>query len=103
MTFQAFRSGETIVENNYPASDFATQTVLDSGVQSGVIQPVRAHGQVYGVLNVTSKTLNHFTEDRVQVLAAISDSLGVLLENARLYEEAQDRAHEIQRPQPALG
>ena len=97
LTFQAFLSGETIVENNYPASGIATRFVLDFGIRSGVIQPVRAHGQVYGVLNVTSKDLNHFTEDRVQVLAAISDGLGVLLENARLYEEAKERAREIQR------
>ncbi|MBC8282031.1 MAG: GAF domain-containing protein, partial [Chloroflexi bacterium] len=97
LSFQTYSSGETLVINNYVTDPIRLQDAVDLGVESAVFQPVGAYGQVYGVIAVVSTDPNHFTDNRVQVLTAISDGFGVLLENARLYEEARKRAREIQR------
>ena len=46
---------------------------------------------------MSSKKPDHFTADRVRLLTAIADGLGVLLENARLQEETETRALEVER------
>ena len=46
---------------------------------------------------MSSKEVDHFTADRVRLLTAIADGLGVLLENARLQEETETRALEVER------
>lgn len=97
LSFRTYHSGETLVLNDYATDPDGLQYAIQLGVESAVLQPVRAFGQVFGVIGVMSKDLNQFTENRVQVLTAISDGLGVLLENARLYEEARERAAEIER------
>jgi signal transduction histidine kinase len=51
-----------------------------------------AKGQVLGVLNVAAPKdddRRRFTEDRLQLLTAIGQQVGMAVENARLYEELQ--------------
>ncbi|RMF47013.1 MAG: GAF domain-containing protein [Anaerolineae bacterium] len=45
---------------------------------------------VLGVLDIESKISRAFTEDDISVLQLLADQIAVTLENARLYEEAQE-------------
>jgi PAS domain S-box-containing protein len=54
--------------------------------------PVRAKGQVLGVLSVIGEPGRCFSEAEVSLLASIADEVGVAVENARLHEQAQELA-----------
>jgi signal transduction histidine kinase len=60
----------------------------DAG-QGYVGAPVRARGQVLGVLSVIGAPGRCFSEAEVSLLASIADEVGVAVENARLHEQAQ--------------
>jgi len=62
------------------------------GLGYHVCIPLMAKGQVLGVLNVAAPLGDErrsFTEDRLQLLTAIGQQVGMAVENARLYEELQ--------------
>jgi len=96
LSYQAFSTGETIVENDYRSNPGAIPAVVESGVRSLLAHPVMAHGQIYGTVNALSISPDHFTPERVQILTTIADGLGVLLENARLYDDSVSRTAQLE-------
>jgi PAS domain S-box-containing protein len=64
-------------------------------VRSELAIPVRAGGEVIGVLNLESCRLNAFGEEDLAFYTAIAGQLGVALENARLYKEVYRYAGEL--------
>ena len=87
----AFDQGEPVVVNDYPSYASADPNRVAHGIKSATSLLLRADGRVVGSLNVNSKEYGHFTPERVRFLTAISDGLGVLLDNANLAEQAQNR------------
>ena len=74
--------GEIVVANDYASRPDASPNAVAMGMNSIVLMPVMVAGHSVGVMNVVSKVPNHFTPDLVKLLSAITDGLGVLLENA---------------------
>jgi signal transduction histidine kinase len=64
--------------------------VRDSQAYVGV--PIRAKGQVLGVLSIVGETGRQFKMEEVNLLASIADEVGVAVENARLYQQAEQLA-----------
>jgi PAS domain S-box-containing protein len=64
-------------------------------VRSELVIPVRAAGEVIGVLNLESRHLNAFDEEEMAFYTAIAGQLGIALENARLYKEVYRYAGEL--------
>ncbi|MEW6233334.1 MAG: GAF domain-containing protein, partial [Chloroflexota bacterium] len=60
-----------------------------------VCVPLKAKGQVLGVLDVWLPATWKVTENETALLTAIGDQIGVAIENARLYEETKRRAGEL--------
>jgi GAF domain-containing protein/ligand-binding sensor domain-containing protein len=60
-----------------------------SQTRSEVTVPVKAKGQVIGVLDVQSNRLDAFDESDMSVLQSLADQTAIAIENARLYEQAQ--------------
>lgn len=87
LSFQAFCKGESAVVNNYPAHPGASLAIVAQGMKSMVQMPVKAGGKTLGLVSVASREDDHFSPETVALLTAITDGMGVLLENARLYEE----------------
>jgi signal transduction histidine kinase len=54
--------------------------------------PIRAKGQVLGVLSVIRDRGRHFTADDASLLVATGDQLGVAVAHARLFAEVQNKA-----------
>jgi len=50
--------------------------------------PLKARGQVIGVLNVESDDVDAFDESDMSVLQSLANQVAVAIENARLYQEA---------------
>ena len=88
----ALEHGNAVVANDYPSHPQAVPDRLPEGAMSVVALPVRSVNATVGVLNISAPELNHFTPDKVRLLNAVVDGLGVLLENARLHDETNKLA-----------
>ena len=66
-------------------------TCLREGFQSLLCLPLRARGQVLGLLNVQSRTLREFGREDQELLTAIGNQIGIAIENARLIDDAEHR------------
>ncbi len=64
--------------------------------------PVVVRAVVIGFLNITSATPGYFTQVHVGILRAFAEHAAAALENARLYEMAQQELAERKRAQDAL-
>jgi GAF domain-containing protein len=51
--------------------------------------PLRARGEIIGVLDVQSREPEAFTEEDVSVLSSLADQVAVAISNARLFERVQ--------------
>jgi GAF domain-containing protein/CheY-like chemotaxis protein len=63
--------------------------------QSVVSAPIWSSGQVIGVITLYSNETNAFPESSVSLLTTLSANLGVALQNARLFDETQQRNAEL--------
>jgi len=65
-------------------------------IRSEVAVPLIAKGRVIGVMDLESERVGYFTEDHVRTLSLIAPSVATAMENARLYQELEQREHLIQ-------
>lgn len=91
-----------IVETGEP--DIITDTDADPGwvslptsawIRSHIGVPLRAKGHVLGVLTVDSLTPNFYTPEHAHQLLAFTAQAAIALENAQLFEQAQQRVKEL--------
>jgi GAF domain-containing protein/CheY-like chemotaxis protein len=57
--------------------------------------PIMAGGEAIGVVNVSSHELDAYSEADERLVATIASSMGVALENARLFDETKQRNAEL--------
>ncbi len=82
--------------SSYRASDTATFNTPDlPSTRSEIAVPLKAHGQVIGVLDVQSINPREFSDDDTSALQILADQVALAIENARLLEEAQRQLHEV--------
>lgn len=67
------------------------------GIRSEVAVPLIVKDRVIGVMDLESRRLGYFNEDHVRMLSLIAPSVAISIENARLYEELEQREREIQQ------
>jgi signal transduction histidine kinase/DNA-binding response OmpR family regulator len=73
------------------------RTLKKEGVQSFVIVPVRAGGEVMGTLQLASRTPRKFKSEEVNLLQTIGNQLGIAVQKAQLHEETVRQALELER------
>lgn len=88
-----------VIEHSEPlvVADIATGprpllAIPTKGSHAYVGAPMLARGRVLGVLSVVGERGRQFKEEEVTLLASIADQVGVAVENAQLYEQAQQAA-----------
>jgi signal transduction histidine kinase len=82
---QVYQSGEPqIIPDVLKATNYF-ETV--PGVRSELAVPVKVADQVVAVLDAESARVGAFDEDDLRLLSAVAAQLGVVLQNARLFEE----------------
>ena len=95
---------------DYPA---VLEKATDSGVRVGVSEdvhdtgaamyvPMVARGQVIGLLEVQSYRLNAYSAEHAALLGPAANQIGLSIQNARLYEEAQQQLAERKQAQEEL-
>jgi signal transduction histidine kinase len=89
----AAREGSPIYRrvSDYPEGQLRT-LVQNEGLQLVVSAPLMAKEKTVGAIDLGSDELREITMEEVSLLSAIGHQIGVAVENARLYEQAQQLA-----------
>jgi C4-dicarboxylate-specific signal transduction histidine kinase len=80
----------------------ARAAMAEYGIRGLVCVPIRARDRILGTLTLGRRTDDPFTEREVTLLEAAADTIGVALDNARLYSETRHQLEELQRTQAKL-
>ena len=73
------------------------KTIKKEGVESFVQVPVRAEGEVLGIIQLASRTPRSFSDEEVRLLETIGNQMGIAVQRAQLYEETRRQASELER------
>ncbi len=61
-----------------------------------LVVPIKLRGEVLGVLNIQQPGNRNWTKDEIELVQAVADRVAISAENARLFEESQQRASQEQ-------
>ncbi len=87
------QTGEPLVVRDLSTDPRLTRSVArESGFHSLAIAPLLSRATVLGTLFVVTRGRREFSQQEVELLTAIGAQIGVAVENARLYEQAQQVA-----------
>ncbi len=77
-------------------TDDLRRWIEQSGTRALLAAPLRAKGQLIGVLLIASRAVREFSDAEGALLQAFADQAALAMENARLYGEATRRQHEAE-------
>jgi GAF domain-containing protein len=89
-TGQPYVADDVRQDPRYIADELLTQS------RSELAVPIRAGDRILGVLDLNSEQVHHFDDADLFVAQSLADQLALGLENARLYEAAQQRVAELE-------
>lgn len=90
LTKQVFERRQPQVVPDITTAEAVRTSAIESQAYVGV--PMRVRGRVLGVLSVIGKTGRQWHPDEVALLDSIADQIAVAVENARLYQQAEQLA-----------
>ncbi len=91
---KVYESGEAMVISD--VSGFDGYLIGHPDVRSEMAVPIRAEGEVIGVLNLESFRLNWFSDDDLRLAGIVAAHTGVALQHALAYESALNRMRELE-------
>ncbi|HYY24779.1 MAG TPA: GAF domain-containing protein, partial [Candidatus Udaeobacter sp.] len=94
-TEQVLASGQPKVVDNTRSESHDSLTLLPQSRSVAWI-PMKAGAHIVGVLGVSATSPVPFSQREVEFLQSIGSMLGVALENARLFQETENRNRELQ-------
>jgi len=97
ITWEAIEQGSPILVDEYSTHPRARKKLVDFGIRSMLMAPVRVGDQIIGVIGFYLKHSEHVFNPRdISLAEAIGREAGVAIENARLFESAKKRAEEAE-------
>jgi signal transduction histidine kinase/CheY-like chemotaxis protein/HAMP domain-containing protein len=104
---QAAAQGKPIVLDisEYLSADYTERLIpilVKEGAQAVASTPIAHKGRVLGAMTLVTKRPRAFPPAERQLLAAIGQQVGVAVENARLYDQAQQELLERKRAEEEL-
>jgi|GEM_PF-1480139 len=99
MTYQVAREGTKIVADNT-----MTNPIFEDRRWEGSIigLPLKTGNTVQGVMNVALKRPHVFTENEIQALEFLADQASIAIQNAKLYEQAQQEITDRKKAEEAI-
>jgi nitrate/nitrite-specific signal transduction histidine kinase len=73
------------------------QAILNEGLQLVVSVPLLFKSRVLGVLNLCTRQMREITDEELAMLVSVGSQVGVAIENARLFEQAEQSAVAAER------
>jgi GAF domain-containing protein/HAMP domain-containing protein len=90
-------SGQPLVVQDVSADPRLTRmAVREEQLRALAIVPLSSRGKVLGTLFTVSRGYREFTEQDVELLTSIGHQIGIAVENARLFGEAEQRLQELE-------
>lgn len=90
---QVFDSGKpAVVEETRLRADVARKIVEREGISSFMHVPIEINGRIFGVFNISYNQPRAFGEQEQRLFSALAQRAALVIENARLYERAQEAA-----------
>ncbi len=103
ITGRVFVSGKTIVAEDYQTSPLRIPIYTKVDNRATIAIPMRLGEQVIGVIGLAhTEPGKIFTPDQVELLERFGELVALTLDNARLYQAAQDELSERKRTEDAL-
>jgi len=99
ITYKVAREGNKIVVNDMKANSLFDNSPWDGSIIS---LPLKIGNTVLGVMNVALKIPHNFTENEIQVLEFLADQASIAIQNAKLYEQAQQEIIDRKKAEEAL-
>ncbi len=84
--------GEPPLAQAHKSAGLAVPSALFQHSHSWIGIPLLLRGEVMGLLSLTHEQPGYYTETHTRLAQAVSHQIAVAIENARLYEQAQDLA-----------
>lgn len=99
MTYQVAREGTKIVADNT-----MTNPLFEGRRWEGSIigLPLKIGNTVLGVMNVALKRAHKFTDNEIQSLEFLADQASIAIQNAKLYEQAQQEIVDRKKAEEAI-
>lgn len=92
MSGRVINRDDVVLDNNLDGrEELAVPRFMDENFRSIAMAPMHARGSIIGILSVMSLKPDAFTQEIVTMLKAIADTVGVALDNARLYETSVEQ------------
>ncbi len=96
MSGQVIRTDHVVTYNNLDGTEeLAIPSVRNERFRSIAMAPMHARGMIIGILSIMSSKPNSFSAEIISVLEAIADTVGVALDNARLFETALEEENKL--------
>jgi PAS domain S-box-containing protein len=90
------QTGQSITLDDTSATDIPIfQSETPNPIKSLLMVPLHAGERVIGTLSTQSYTANAFTDDDLKLLEMLAAQTAIALENARLFDETQQRVEEL--------
>ncbi|MCB0163343.1 MAG: GAF domain-containing protein [Anaerolineae bacterium] len=96
--------GQPMIRNNIPTDlRFSEdEQFVNNGIHSEMIIPLRVKRTVIGTWNIGHQQIGAYNPDDLEVVQSMADQLALAIENAQLFEQAQQEITERKQAQEAL-
>jgi len=78
------------------------EILIAHGIQSNMMTPLRVKGQVIGTWNLGAREIGSYGLNDLEIAQSMADQLALAVENARLFQQAEQEIAERQRAEAAL-
>lgn len=96
MSGQVISDDQVLVYNDLTGTEeVAIPSVRNERFRAIALAPMHARGKIIGILSIMSAQPNSFSSEIVSVLEAIADTVGVALDNARLFETTVEEENRL--------
>lgn len=96
MSGQVIASDDVIVDNDLDGTEeLAVPSFHEEHFRSIAMAPMHARGKIIGILSIMSYEPDRFGDEVIAVLKAVADTVGVALDNSRLYEAMAEQEHRL--------
>src|SRR5262249_16213755 len=94
----AFTSQQTVLVTRAELENSPSplvRSLAESGIKSGCVAPLIAHGRVLGTLDLASRRAEAFNKEDAELLTQIASQTAIAVENALNYERARAAEQEL--------
>ncbi len=98
-TVRAFTTGKIQAADDLtragPEAAWVRAFAEQADLRSLLAVPLRAAGRPIGAMDIATRTVRRFTSDDLETIARVAELFAMALQNARLFQETQRRAAEL--------